>query len=296
MLSMKYKIIVNPVAGKGRAMAFIGQVRNMLLEREVEFEFVLTKAPGNATRLAKKAALEGWEVIVSLGGDGTTSKVIDGLIDSNSILGIIPCGTGNDLVRNLGIPLNIEQAVHTLIYGKRHKIDIGWERDQTFANIASIGFPCEVMRQANAMEKLNGSLAFLSATYKALSSLKAEPARIEMDDEIIETKVVSVTINNMKYAGGGMVFAPNALPDDGLFDICIVREIGKLSFALTFPQMYRNIGAKHPALSRHRSKTVKIFTDGAVDKMFDGDIDGKTPLEAQVLPKAIDVLIPYDKS
>lgn len=289
---MEYKIIVNPVAGKGRTTTLIEKVSSMLRERKVKFEFALTKAPGDATELTREATKEGWQVIVSLGGDGTASEVIGGLVDSDLALGIIPCGTGNDFARSLGVPVNIEQAVHTLFAGKKRKIDIGWERDQIFANIASIGFSCEVTRRANAMKRLQGSFAYLAATYKTLSSLKAEPVRIELDDEIIETKVISVTISNMKYAGGGMVFAPNAILDDGLFDICIVGEIGKFSFALTFPQMYRNTGAKHPALSRYRSRVVRIFTERAVDKMFDGNINGKTPLEAKVLPKAIDVLVP----
>jgi len=289
---MEYKIIVNPVAGKGRTITLIEKVSDILRERKVKFQFVLTKAPGDATELTKEATKEGWQVIVSLGGDGTASEVISGLVGSDAALGIIPCGTGNDFARSLGVPLDIEQAVHALLAGERRKIDIGWERDQIFANIASVGFPCEVTRRANAMKRLKGSLAFFAATYKTLSALKAEPVRIELDDEIIETKVVSVTISNMKYAGGGMVFAPNAILDDGLFDICVVRDVRWLNFALTFPQMYRNTGAKHPALSRHRSSVVRIFTEQPVEKMFDGNINGKTPLDAKVLPKAIDVLVP----
>ena len=135
---------------------------------------------------------------------------------------------------------------------------------------------------------------FFAATYKALFSLKTEPIKIELDDEIIETKAVSVTVSNMKYAGGGMVFDPGARLDDGLFDICIVREVEKLSFALTFPQMYRDTGAQHPALSRYRSSTVKLFTERTVEKMFDGNINGETPLEANILPEAIDVFVPSD--
>lgn len=297
---MEYKIIVNPVAGKvlslrkrrRRMITLIERVKNILQEHKVKFEFTLTKAPWDAMKLAREAVKNGWQIIVSFGGDGTASEVINGLVGTDSTLGIIPCGTGNDFARSLGVPFNIDQAVQTLLAGNRHKIDVGWEKDQVFANIASVGFPCEVMRQTNAFKRLSGSLAFLTGTYKALSSLKAEPVRIELDDEVIETKAVSVTINNMKYAGGGMVFAPNAILDDGLFDVCIVREIGKISFALTFPQMYKNTGAKHPTLSRHRSSTVKIFTERSVDKMFDGNINGKTPLEAKVLPKAIDVLVP----
>jgi diacylglycerol kinase (ATP) len=104
--------------------------------------------------------------------------------------------------------------------------------------------------------------------------------------------VVSVTVSNMKYAGGGMIFAPNAVVDDGLFDVCIVREIGKIGFALTFPQMYKDAGPKHPALSRHRSSSVRIFTENPMEKMFDGNINGKTPLEAKILAKAIEVLVP----
>jgi len=142
------------------------------------------------------------------------------------------------------------------------------------------------------MRKLKGSLAFLAATYKTLSRLKARQVRIELDNEVIEAKVVSVTVSNMKYAGGGMVFAPNAVVDDGLFDVCIVREIGKISLALTFPQMYKDAGPKHPTLSRYRSSIVRIFSEDPMEKMFDGNINGKTPLEAKILAKAIDVILP----
>ena len=144
----------------------------------------------------------------------------------------------------------------------------------------------------NAIKRLKGSLAFLAGTYKALSCLKAEPIRIELDDEIIEMKAVNVTVSNMKYAGGGMVFAPDAVADDGLLDVCIVGEIGKIELALTFPQMYRNGGVKHPALSRYRSSVVRIYTEQPSGKMFDGNINGQTPLEAKVLPKAVSVLVP----
>ncbi len=289
---MSYKIIANPVAGKGKAIALIDQVRLMLQERKAEFDFELTKAPGHAADIARSAAERGWEVVVSLGGDGTISEVISGLVGTGSALRIISCGRGNDIARSLGVPTDTEHAVNALLTGEKRRIDVGLERDQVFAHIAGVGFSAEVSSQANNMQKLRGPLAFLAATYKTLSRLKARQVRIELDDEVIETKVVSVTVSNMKYAGGGMVFAPNAVVDDGLFDVCIVRDIGKVSFALTFPQMYKDAGPKHPALSRHRSSSVKIFTENPMEKMFDGNINGKTPLEAKILAKAIQVLVP----
>jgi len=289
---MEYKIIANPVAGKGKATALIEQVGNILKERKAEFDFELTKAPGHAADIARSAAERGWKVIVSLGGDGTISEVISGLVGTESALGVISCGKGNDIARSLGVPTDTEQAVNTLLTGEKRKIDVGLEKDQVFANIAGVGFSAEVTSQANNMRNLKGSLAFLAATYKTLSHLKARQVRIELDNEVIETKIVSVTVSNMKYAGGGMVFAPDALVDDGLFDVCIVREIGKIGFALTFPQMYKDSGPKHPALSRHRSSSVRIFTENPMEKMFDGNIKGKTPLEAEILAKAIQVLVP----
>ncbi len=289
---MSYKIIANPVAGKGRAISLTHQVRSILKERGAESDVVLTKAPGDAADIARSAAQRGWEVIVSLGGDGTISEVISGLVGTESTLGIISCGRGNDIARSLGVPTDIEQAVNTLLTGERRKIDVGLEKDQVFAHIAGVGFSAEVSSQANNMRKLRGSLAFLAATYRTLSRLKARQVRIELDNEVIETKVVSITLSNMKYAGGGMVFAPNAVVDDGLFDVCIVREIGKVGFALTFPQMYKDSGPKHPALSRYRSSVVRIFSENPMEKMFDGNINGKTPLEAKILSKAIEVLVP----
>ena len=99
---MEYKIIANPVAGKGKAIALIDQVRLMLQERKAEFDFELTKAPGHAADIARSAAERGWEVVVSLGGDGTISEVISGLVGTESTLGIISCGRGNDIARSLG--------------------------------------------------------------------------------------------------------------------------------------------------------------------------------------------------
>ncbi len=289
---MEYKIIANPTAGKGRAITLVKQVESILRKRAVKFDAELTKSPGDATDLARSASGEGWPVIVSLGGDGTVCEVINGLVGTDSTLGIISCGTGNDIARSLGVPISVEQAVSTLLAGAKRKIDVGSEKDQIFTNIAGVGFSCEVTIQANAMRRLRGSPAFFAATYKALSNLRARQMRIELDDEIIETKAVSVTISNMKYAGGGMVFAPDAVVDDGLFDICIVREVGRISFAMTFPQMYKDMGAKHSALSRHRSSVVRIFTEEPMEKMFDGNINGKTPLEAKILAEAMDVLVP----
>ena len=207
---MGYKIVANLAAGRGKAAAIVKQTRSLLKERKVLFDIVFTGAPGDATDLAKSATEEGWQVIVSLGGDGTASEVIGGLIGTDSALGIISCGTGNDIARSLGVPVDTHQAVDTLLAGKKRRIDVGVEKDQVFANIAGVGFPCEVTGQANAMRRLKGSPAFLAAAYKALSTLEAKQMRIELDGQVIETKAVSVTISNMKYAGGGMVFAPNA--------------------------------------------------------------------------------------
>jgi diacylglycerol kinase (ATP) len=289
---MEYKIIANPAAGRGKSATIVQQLEGMLRERKVKFDISLTKAPGDATDLARAAATEGWPVIISVGGDGTICEVVNGLVDTDSALGIISCGTGNDIARNLGVPTNVGQAIDTLLTGERRKIDVGIEKDQVFVDIAGIGFPCDVSRRANAMQKVKGPLAFFAATYKALSALKAIPVRIELDHDTMETNVISVTISNMKYAGGGMVFAPDAIVDDGLFDISIVGEMGKVSFALTFPQMYRDSGVKHPALSRHRSSVVRIFTEQPLEKMFDGNIKGRTPFEARILSKAVEILIP----
>jgi len=289
---MGYKIIANPVAGRGKAKASIERVISILRERKVEFDLTLTHAPGEATELAQNAVKDGWKAIISLGGDGTASEIIGGLAGSDSALGIICCGTGNDFARNLGLPTDIGRALNVILSDKRRRIDVGCERDQIFANIAGIGFSSDVTAQANAMQKVNGSLSFFAATYKALSSLKAKPVRIELDDETIETEIVNITISNMRYAGGGMIFAPDAIVDDGLFDICVIGKISKLSLAMTFPQMYRKTGPKHPALMRFKSSKIRISSDQPLAKMFDGNINGETPLEAKIIPQAIEVIVP----
>ena len=135
---MEYKIIANPVAGKGKAIALIDRLRSILKERKAEFDFELTKAPGHAVDIARSAAERGWKVIVSLGGDGTISEVISGLVGTESALGVISCGKGNDIARSLGVPTDIGQAVNTLLTGEKRRIDIGLEKDQAvFSTLAA---------------------------------------------------------------------------------------------------------------------------------------------------------------
>jgi len=167
---MEYKIIANPIAGRDKAMVVVQRVKKMLDERKVKYDLQFTRSPGDATEIAHLSAKEGWDVVISIGGDGTASEIIGGLADSNTAIGIISCGTGNDFARNLGLPTDINQAMKTILSGKRRKIDVGWERDQIFANIGSVGFVSEVTAQANAFSHLKGSLSFFIATYKALQN------------------------------------------------------------------------------------------------------------------------------
>ena len=208
-------------------------------------------------------------------------------------LGIISAGTGNDLARSLGLPYNKpEKALGVILTGGPTKVDVGWEQDRCFVSTLGLGFPAIIAHEANKMKYLKGPPAFFIAAYKAISRLRPTPARITLDNAILDVNCTSVLIQNTRFCGGGLLMAPAARTDDGLFDVVVVNDIGKVDLMLNFPKIYSGRHLKHPKFSLYRSRSVRIDTLTNLSKMFDGDIYGQAPVNAKVLRGAVTIITP----
>ncbi len=287
------KIIANPRAGHKRGARAVRELRLLLKAREVKYELFETQYPGHATELAQRLAEKGERRIVIFGGDGTISEVVNAVVNSEIELGIISVGTGNDLARSLKLPYNKpEKALEVVLTGGPAKIDVGWEQDRCFISTLGLGFPAMIACKANEMKYLKGSPAFFIATYKAINHLRSTPARITLDDTTLNVNCTSVLIQNTPFCGGGLLMAPAARMDDGLFDVVVVNNIGKVDLMLNFPKIYSGRHLRHPKFSLYRSRSVRIDTPIKLSKMFDGDIYGHTPVNAKVLRAAITIISP----
>ena len=282
-------VIFNPTAGRGQAAALREAAQARL---GPGFEWRATQRAGHASELAKIAAGER-EVVVAFGGDGTVGDVMRGIHGTDATLGILPVGTGNDVARNLGIPLEIGEACATILSGVTRRIDLGTINGKPFINNAGTGFDAHVMiAMNNGIRFTKGQPAFVLATLKTLPGFKPFTLTIEADDAPPETeKAMLVSVLNGTMYGGGMLAAPYAEVDDGFLDILIIRAQNKFALLSLMPKVIAGKHIDHPAVKMLKVRKAKITTTPAQPLNIDGDVSGLTPAEIEVLPRALKVLV-----
>lgn len=300
MDSLQYKIILNPVAGKGKGALAAERIERQLTELGIAYELVRTTESGHAVRLARTAVREGWPAIVAVGGDGTMGEVLNGIMEVSGgqccYFGFIPAGTGNDFARSLGIPLDLDQAVQALLTAQVRCIDIGREKEGFFAIITGLGFPADVMARANAYRgPLHGPAVITWSVLKTIRELQAEPIELILDGQLQEMSAKAVFVLNMPFTGGGLQIVPGALPDDGLLDVCVMQNMSKTDLLLTLPKAYKGRHVGHRDIVFFRCRKVEIRTARPLRKLFDGNVFGHSPLMAEILPKALAVLVPRNQ-
>jgi len=278
----RYYFIVNPAAGKGKKLSFLSELESFCRRERLRFEVVLTKQPGEATELAKKAANK-FEVIVAVGGDGTVNEVASGLIGTSAVLGILPIGSGNDFAKQVGYVRNLKKDLNFLLAGRVKEIDVGLVNNQCyFINAFSVGFDGEVAaRVKKFMPYGTGFFAYLVSALKTLVSYKFCRARIVFD----------AVCNGTTY-GGGFRVAPSAKMDDGFFTICLADKMGRFYALRNIPKMIKGTHINLPAVRMFTSKRVIIETENELTAQIDGEI---LPLnkryEVQLLEKHLKVIV-----
>ncbi|MCK4259413.1 MAG: diacylglycerol kinase family lipid kinase [Halanaerobiales bacterium] len=294
---MKYQFIINPIAGGGLAKKKWEEIKRVVETENLNYEVVVTSSSGDAVFIAKKGVEKGFDVLVAVGGDGTVNEVVQGIIESGGKgsvkLGIIPAGTGNDLVRTLNIPTHAEEAVKVLKNGHVKNIDLGKINGDYFINIVGIGFDGAVANEINRdVRWLKGSSAYIYAILKTLLTYKSPKMKITIDDLILKGRYFLVAIGNARYYGGGIKILPDANPSDGLFDICVVEDIPRIEVLKMLPKMSKGKHLDHSAVKIYRGKKIKVDSDEKVLVQADGELKGALPMEFEVEANVIPVLVP----
>jgi YegS/Rv2252/BmrU family lipid kinase len=286
-------LIVNPSAGGGRAGRRLGEVTAALDSHRLEHHVERTRSLEHAAELAAAAASAG-EVAAAFGGDGLIAAAAAGLRGTNGILGVLPGGRGNDLVRVLGIPRDPAAACQVLATGVPKALDLGQAGDRTFLGIASCGFDSDANRIANQTRLVKGNLVYAYGALRALAGWR--PARFELTLADGRTHVVtgySVGAANSKAYGGGMYAAPDAELDDGLLDIVTCAEMPKRRFLFSLmPKVFKGAHIHEPEVSVLRSSEVAIAADRPFTMYADGDPIAELPVTVRILPGAVRVLLP----
>ncbi|MFO0581864.1 MAG: diacylglycerol kinase family protein [Anaeromyxobacter sp.] len=303
---MKPWLIVNPESASGRTGRHFDKIASAVRSAVGEFECAFTKARGDGKRLAQEALAAGGKFVVAVGGDGTASEVIDGLLDEgrlrdpDSTFGFIPRGTGGDLRRTLGLAENLHEAARALAGERTVVADLGRvafrAHDGTsqlrhFANVAGCGISGAVSSRIDGL-KFTGPLSYMLASAGALIGWSDPKVRWRIDGgEWHEEGVTALSVCNGRFFGGGMKVAPDARMDDGLFDVVIWKGFGLVDLVTKRSTLYDGTHVKLPNTRVFQGRTVEIEPVGDAEALLDvdGEHPGRAPARFDLLPKALKI-------
>jgi YegS/Rv2252/BmrU family lipid kinase len=288
---MPLTLLVNPAAGGGRARRLLPRIEQALDERRAEFRVQRTRDLDHAVRQAL-GAIEAGEMPVAVGGDGLVGAVGGAMAGSETPLGIIPGGRGNDLCRVLGIPEEPERAVEVLLEGETRLIDVGEVNGKRFLGIVSVGFDSEANRVANETQFLRGNLVYAFAALRTLARWKPARFTVRVDDERHRFSGYSVSVANSRAFGGGMFIAPDAELDDGCFDVVAVGEVGKLKFVGNLPKVFKGTHVEEEQVTVFRASHLELTASKPFPVYADGEHLSDLPASLRVLPRALNVVVP----
>ena len=288
------RVLVNPKAGSKGAIltngATTADVEAALEALGLTADIHETSSEEEAIRLAAEAASEGYGTVVAAGGDGTIGSVATELLGSSTALGVLPGGTIMNIGRMLGIPRDLPGAVAVLACGLIRRIDVGKARGKPFFEVASVGMNAAVFREVQRGES-GDRLSIARAIWVAFRYRPAR-MRIELDDKVVATRALAVTVANGPYTGAGMTVAPSARLDDGRFDITIFEHFSKRALIHHFATIAFGRHRYVPHVSTHRSTFVRITSVHPLSARADSNDLGTTPIEFRVMPAALAVVVP----
>ncbi|MGB3712914.1 MAG: diacylglycerol kinase family protein [Candidatus Promineifilaceae bacterium] len=292
---MRVLTILNPVAGRMKAGTVIDTLHRHFDPSRWQLDVYETVGGESVGDIVREAVESGVDRVFAAGGDGTVSQVVDGLALSSVPLGIIPTGTSNVVAQELGIPLNVEKACQLLAGNPATMaIDAMQVGDQFFILAVGTGIDAMVMESASRAGKRRfGPLAYAWTTLKVIIGMQPRRFTIIADGKAFQMKAAIVLLSNVGTLTRPLRWGPHIKPTDGRIDINIIRGKNILDYLLTAYDVLPG-GPRRIAHIRHlqASESVKVFADQTLRVQGDGDLIGHTPLEALVIPAAVQVLVP----
>jgi YegS/Rv2252/BmrU family lipid kinase len=284
-------VLVNPHSAGGKTLKLLPEAERELTRQGVQYRVVRTESLEHGVSEARRAAAAG-EVPVVMSGDGLVGQIGGALANTATPMGLLPGGRGNDLARVLSIPSEPAGAVAVLADGHERRIDVGEANGRPFLCIASAGFDSEANRIANEARLIKGNLVYAYAALRTLAAWKPHRFTVVIDGERTECFGYSVAVANSRAYGGGMFVAPNAELDDGLLDIVLTADTGKLRFLRSLPQVFKGTQVENEEITVLRGAEVEVSADRDFAIYADGEHITNLPAILRVLPRALTVIAP----
>jgi diacylglycerol kinase (ATP) len=292
-------ILINPTSGKGRSAKNAPLAVERLQARGVRVTQLEGSSAEAALDLARETVAQGVEALIACGGDGTVHLALQAVAGTETALGIIPAGTGDDIARALGLPLDdVAAAVDVICEGRTREVDYGTVRaadgtERAFLAVMSAGFDSEVTERANTMTWPTGSSRYLLATMAELRVYKPVEFRITVDGELTRSEGMMLAVGNGSSYGGGMFVCPSAVIDDGVLDLTLLERTSKFTFLRTFPRVFKGTHVHKPFVRTMRGSQVHVEAPGQT-AYADGERVGPLPVDVGVVPGGLRVFARVD--
>ncbi|MFW5805390.1 MAG: diacylglycerol/lipid kinase family protein [Bacteroidales bacterium] len=303
-----YLFIVNPNAGNSKVGKDWIRIEKILQKRAVKYKAMLTTQAGHASEIISEELQMGYKTIVVVGGDGTLNEVVNGIFHQNLVppeqikLGIIPVGTGNDWARYYNLPRKYNKALDRIFNLTTHFQDVGRlryayngkETISYFVNISGFGFDAVVVNSTNEMQERGNraSITYLFSLLRCLFSYKAEEISLVIKDKHIRQKIFSLSIGNGKYSGGGMRQTPDAIINDGIFDVTLYDDMPVWKIIFNLHKLYNGKIKSLNTVKTFRTSKLMVYNN---NKPLLAEIDGElikgTQFEIENLPSALQVMV-----
>ena len=309
----KWLVIVNPKAAVGKGGKDWPQIKQLLINEGIEFDFLVSEYHRHAIELVHDSITEkGYKKIISVGGDGTNNEVINGIFTQQRFpteeitMGVIPVGTGNDWRRTFDFSTDYQENVKILKAGCTFKHDIGKvtyynhgdPQVRYFLNAAGTGLDEVVCNSTNLMKQQGkgGTARYMMNVAKCLVKYDCIHLQLEVDGQLVfDDEALSLSVGNGRFNGGGMMMMPKAIPNDGLFDITAIRKVGMPKFAANIGKIYDGTFVnKLKEVSTFRGKRIRIISipPHSLNLETEGETLTNSPFDFEMLQQSINMVVP----
>jgi diacylglycerol kinase (ATP) len=306
----KVHVIVNPYSARGQTGRSWETIRSALRLHFREFKFSFTEKPRQATEIARELLLDGFDLLIGVGGDGTLNEISSGFfhpqsgqaINNDAAVGIIPSGTGSDFIRFMKVPRDFAQSAAHIKNAKSRRIDMGritygaatgGPGTRYFINVADFGLGAEVIRNISTIAPdRRGPFTYYRGLLSTMMSYRSKTVRLTLDGERrLQGEYLIGAVANGRIFGGGMIIAPQAEPDDGYFDLVLIESMKKLEILSNSRHLYSGTIARNPKVHILRAQRIKVESSDEVHIEFDGEVGETLPAEFTIVEKALNFRI-----
>jgi diacylglycerol kinase (ATP) len=284
--------IINPISGTGKKKNLEKLIDQGLDKSKFVYRIVYTEAAGQATLICREAVEQGADAVIAVGGDGTANEVGQALVGTETVLGIIPSGSGNGLARHLKIPFNTKKAVEVINRFKLHRIDTATINEKVFLSIAGVGYDAFVAKKFAKAAK-RGFFSYFRIVSGEYKTYRPKKYVLEVDGKTITRRALLITFANSNQFGNNTSISPEATIDDGFIDICILRRIPLHLIPFYVPMLFTKTFHKTQYIEIIRAKEATITRKKGKTMHFDGDpMEMGKRIEMKVNPASLKIIVP----